>query len=156
MTGPAGRPAGGEDGLAARFALVVGVVLAIVGVAGFIPNPILGDPAGLPFIVTGPVLDTIHLAAGMIALWIAFALTGTGQGRALIAFGAAWLAIVVLTFLSPNLFGILGAAPWYGVNLPGHLLHLALGLAAVAVGLMAGRDAADVPDADPVPSEPHS
>ncbi|MFO1541542.1 MAG: hypothetical protein ACKOTZ_14060, partial [Chloroflexota bacterium] len=125
-----------------RFALVVGVVLIVVGLAGFLPNPILGHPGGNPFIVTGPVQDTLHLAAGCVALWVALGLTGRGQGSALLAFGIAWLAFVVCTFVSPTFFGILGPAPWYAVTLPGQLLPLARGLAAVAIGIGARMAAA--------------
>ena len=153
MTAAGGRPAADTAGLATRSALALGTILVLVAIAGFVPNPILGDPSRGPFIVTGPVLDTIHLASGMILLWVGLGLTTHGQGQALIVFGGSWLTIVVLTFLSPNLFGILGAAPWYGVNLPGHLLHLALALAALAVGLIAIRSEPAAPLADPTGEE---
>lgn len=126
-----------DESLVRRYALLVGVVLVVAGVAGFLPNPIIGDPLAGPFIVTGPAHDTIHLAGGFVAIWIALALTGPGQGGALVAFGAAWLLFVALTLLSPTLLGILGPSGWYAVNLPGQLLHLALGLVSIGIGLMA-------------------
>jgi len=139
-----------DEPLVRRYALLVGVVLVVAGVAGFLPNPIIGDPLGGPFIVTGPAHDTIHLAAGLVAIWIALALTGAGQGSALVAFGAIWLVFVVLTFLSPTLFGILGPTGWYAVNLPGQLLHLALGLVSIAIGLMARSAAPARLDREPL------
>lgn len=148
MTSARRRVSAADPELARRFALVVGAILIAVGLAGYLPNPILGHPGGAPFIVTGPAQDTLHLASGCIAIWVALGLTGRGQGSAILVFGIAWLAFVVLTFLSPTFFGLLGPAPWYAVSLPGQLLHLALGLAGVAIGLGA-RMTADAADAGP-------
>jgi hypothetical protein len=127
--------------LAKGYAALVGVVLVVIGLLGFIGNPIVGDPANNPLFVTGTIHNIVHLATGLLALYIAYMLTGLNQANALIGFGALYIVILVLTFVSPNLFGILGNAS-YNVNMPDHLLHAALGVASIAVGYMARNEGA--------------
>ena len=127
--------------LAKGYAALVGVVLVVVGLLGFIGNPIVGDPANNPLFVTGTIHNIVHLATGLLALYIAYMLTGLNQANALIGFGALYIVILVLTFVSPNLFGILGNAS-YNVNAADHLLHAALGVASIAVGYMARNERA--------------
>jgi len=129
----------GELGLARGYAALIGVILVVVGVVGFFDNPIVGDPSASPLFVTGTVHDMVHLATGFLALYIAFALVGKGQADAVIAFGATYLVIVLLTLLSPNLFGVLGPSPGYDVNALDQVLHLAVGAVGVGVGITARR-----------------
>jgi hypothetical protein len=130
-------------GLARAYAGLLGIGLVIVGLVGFLDNPIVGDPDAGPLFVTGTVHNMIFLATGFLALYIAFALVGRPQADALIGFGVLYLVIVVLTLLSPNLFGILGPSPGYNVNLPDRLLHLAIGGATIAIGVLARRALTD-------------
>jgi hypothetical protein len=134
----------GEVGLARGYIALVGVVLVVIGVVGFVDNPLVGDPDASPLFVTGTVHNMVHLATGFLALYIAFALVGRPQADAVIAFGGFYLVIAVLLFLSPNLFGILGPSPGYNVNLPDQLLHLALGLVSIAVGVISRKPAVSV------------
>ena len=129
-------------GLARGYAALVGVVLIVVGVLGFFDNPIVGAPDTSPLFVTGTVHDMIHLATGFLGLYIAFALVGRAQADAVTGFGVLYLVITLLLFLSPNLFGILGPSPGYNVNLLDQVLHLAVGLVSVGVGVAARRQLA--------------
>ena len=129
----------GELGLARAYAALVGVILVAIGIAGFFDNPIVADPGADPLLVTGTVHNMVHLATGFLALYIAFAMVGRAQADAVIGLGILYLVVVLLTFLSPNLFGILGPSPGYNVNAMGHVLHLVVGLLSVAVGVIARR-----------------
>jgi len=132
----------GELGLARGYAALIGVILVAIGIIGFFDNPIVADPGADPLLVTGTVHNMIHLATGFLALYIAFAMVGRAQADAVTGLGILYLVVVILTILSPNLFGILGPSPGYNVSLLGHILHLAVGLASVAVGVIARRQLA--------------
>ncbi|MFN8619496.1 MAG: DUF4383 domain-containing protein [Chloroflexota bacterium] len=142
----------GEVGLARGYIALVGVILVVIGILGFFDNPLVGDPDVKPLFVTGTVHNMIHLATGFLALYIAFALVGRAQAQGVIAFGVLYLVITVLLFLSPNLFGILGPSPGYNVNLPDQLLHLAVGIVSLVVGVLARREATAAASAPVAPA----
>ena len=125
----------GGMSLAKSYAAIVGVVLVVVGLLGFISNPIVGEPTltSTPLFVTGTMHNLVHLLTGALALYIALMLKGDMQNLALIGFGVLYIVILVLTLVSNNLFGILS----YNVNLLDHLLHAALGAVSIGVGYMA-------------------
>jgi len=114
------------------WSVVLGALLILIGVLGFVNNPLIGAPANNPVAVTGTIHDMVHLATGAIALYIAFGLRGRGQAMALIGLGVVYLVFVVLTILSPNLFGILN----YPVNGVDHLIHAAIGVVSIAIGYL--------------------
>jgi hypothetical protein len=122
----------GNEQLVRTCAAVIGVVLVLMGALGFVNNPLVGPPVNNPLFVTGTIHDMIHLATGALALYIAFGLRGVPQANALIAFGALYLAIVVLTLISPDLFGILN----YDVNGLDQVLHTAVGVVSIVVGVL--------------------
>ena len=122
------------------FAIAVGVVLVLIGLLGFINNPIVGDPSppnpSSPLFVTGAMHNIVHLITGSIALYIGFVLKGDAQANALIGFGALYAVVLLATLVSPNLFGILGDNR-YGVNILDHVLHLALAALSIGIGYWA-------------------
>jgi hypothetical protein len=129
-------------GIARLVAAILGAVLVVVGLIGFVDNPLIADPSAAPIFVTGTVHNMIHLALGFLSLYVAFALVGKSQADGLIGLGVLLIVVVVLTVLSPNLFGILGPSPGYNVNLPDQLLHLVIGLVAIAAGVVSRRELA--------------
>ncbi len=124
----------GNNGLAQGYAALVGVVLVVVGLLGFINNPIVG-PNGL--FVTDTVHNIVHLATGALALFIAFGLRGEQQANGVIGFGVLYLIVFVALLLSPTLFGLLQRP----VNMADHVLHAALGVVSIAVGYLAKQGA---------------
>lgn len=105
--------------------LVVGAVLVLVGVLGFVmPSPLLG------IFEVNTLHNIIHLASG--ALTLVAAMQGIGAmrmwGR---AFGLVYLAVGILGFVDPALFGLMH------VNLPDNLLHVALAAIFLYVGFVA-------------------
>lgn len=125
----------GNYGLARGYAALIGIVLVVVGLLGFIANPIVADPnaANDPIFHTDAIHNIIHLGTGAIALFIAFGLPAERQPSAVIGFGLLYVAIFVLVLLSPNLFGILRVP----ANMALHILHAALAVTGLAVGYMA-------------------
>lgn len=117
-------------GLAKGYAAIIGVVLVLVGILGFISNPIVGDAANNPIFVTGTVHNLVLLISGSLALYVAVGLRGDQQVMGVLGIGALYLAVFILTLVSNNLFGLLG----YPVNAPDRVLHLGLAVASIAVG----------------------
>lgn len=129
----------GNYGLAKSYAALIGIVLVVVGLLGFIGNPIVGNPAtSNPIFHTDAIHNIVHLATGALALYIAFGLPAERIPNGVIAFGVLYVVILLAVLLSPTLFGIL-AVP---ANAPLHLLHAALAVVSLAVGYMARSSAA--------------
>src|SRR4051794_20918669 len=120
------------------FSVVLGVVLLLVGLLGFINNPIVGAPDNgtQPLFVTGTVHNLIHIVSGLYLLFVAYGLRGAARGNALIAFGVVYALVLVLTLVDGDAFGLLQ----YPVNALDHALHLVLAVASIAVGWMARND----------------
>jgi hypothetical protein len=110
---------------------VAGVVLVLVGLLGFIDNPIVGNATSL--IPTGTVHNVVHLGTGLLALYIAFGLKGLPQANAVLGFGILYAVIFVVVLLSPGLFGLFQ----YSANGILHLIHFALAAVSLGVGYMA-------------------
>lgn len=122
----------GSLGLERTFAIVVGVVLVVLGIAGSLGNPIVGDPDQTGLIVTGFGHDLVHLISGALFLHVGLALNGRNRAFGLVGLGLVFLITGVLSFLSPDLLGLYDE-PTSGLDQIGHVL---LGLAAVVIGWM--------------------
>jgi hypothetical protein len=122
----------GSLGLERSFAMVVGTVLIVLGIAGSIGNPIVGRPDATGVLVTGFGHDLVHLVTGALFLHVGLALNGRNRGYGLIGLGAFYLATGVLSLISSDLLGIYDA-PTSGID---QLAHLLLGAAALVVGWM--------------------
>ena len=105
--------------------LVLGAVLVLVGIAGFVlPSPLLG------IFEVNTLHNIIHLASG--ALTILAATQGLGAmrtwGR---IFGAVYLLVGLVGFAMPDMFGLMH------VNMADNFLHLALALIFLYYGFLA-------------------
>ena len=119
--------------IAKGYAALIGVVLVAVGLLGFVSNPIVGD--GNAIFLTGTVHNVVHLATGLLALFVAFGLRGEQQANGVIGIGLLYLVVFIALLISPTLFGILGEG--YPVNVADQGLHLGLAVISFAVGWMA-------------------
>ena len=126
----------GASETARWYAILVGIVLVVIGLLGFISNPIVGEPQNNPLIVTGLVHNLVHIVTGALALYIGYGLSGLSRANALIGFGVLYAVILVLTYVSPNLFGILDHA----VNFMDHVLHAVLAVGSLAIGWWARNE----------------
>ncbi|HEY6578707.1 MAG TPA: DUF4383 domain-containing protein [Rhizomicrobium sp.] len=112
-------------------ALVIGIVFLIVGVLGFIPNPVVG-PTG--YFVANATHDWVHIVSGIVLLLGAFASAGSfGPGLALRFVGAVYALIAVVGFLMPAdmMFGMVAmnaADRWLHVVLAIVILYSGFGL----------------------------
>jgi hypothetical protein len=120
-------------GLAGQWMALAGIVLVAVGLLGFISNPIVGADADA-LVRTNSLHNVVHLATGLLALYIAFGLRGANQVNATIGFGVLYVVVFLATLISPTLFGLFGDAP---ARANEHVIHLALAVVSLAVGAMA-------------------
>ena len=119
--------------LARWYSGLLGTLLVVIGLAGFVDNPIIGRPSSEPVFHSGVALNVVHVASGAVALFIAFGLLGTGLIRGLIGFGLAYALLLVLTVASPRLVGLLDEP----VNLACNVLHAGVAVVSIAVGWLA-------------------
>lgn len=117
--------------LAQLWALIAGVVLIIVGLLGFVPNPIVGSQAGA-LAPTDALHNLVHLGTGVLALYISRQ-TGMALVNGVIGFGVLYAVIFVAVVASPNLFGLFSIP----ANIVLHLIHISLAVISLGVGFMA-------------------
>jgi Domain of unknown function (DUF4383) len=111
---------------------LAGIVLLAAGVLGFLNTQLVGSQADA-LLRTDTVHNIVHIVTGLIALYIAFGLKGENQVNGIIGFGVLYLVIFVAVLVSPNLFGLFSVE----ANAPLHVIHAALAIVSLAVGLMA-------------------
>jgi len=120
----------GSLGMERSFAMVVGSVLIVLGIAGSIGNPIVGRPETTGIFVTGFGHDLVHLVTGALFLHVGIALNGRNRGYGLMGLGAFYLVTGLASLISAELFGLYDAAT-SGFD---QLAHLLLGVAAIVIG----------------------
>ena len=118
--------------MARTFTLVLGVVMLLVGILGYVLNPTGGMLLGV-FAVDG-VHNAIHLVTGVAALAAAF----TGWSRVFCqAFGVVYLLVGVLGLVATDASGML--LGMLHNNMADNFLHIVIGGAAAYVGFVADR-----------------
>ena len=116
--------------MAKTFALVLGVVLLLVGILGYVLNPTGGHLLGI-FAVNG-LHNAIHVISGIAG--IAAAMMGWSRLYCQ-AFGVIYLLVGILGFVATDSNGML-----LGLihnNMADNILHLAIGGASAFVGFAA-------------------
>ncbi|MBI2101824.1 DUF4383 domain-containing protein [Candidatus Woesearchaeota archaeon] len=111
------------------YAMVIGAVLVLVGILGFVPNPLVGSPDSALFGVN-TAQNILHLVGGAAIVW--FAYKGSGKPTNM------WLGYV------SGVVGILGFVPGansllaslFAINTAISGLHIAIG--AVSLGVHYG------------------
>jgi hypothetical protein len=110
--------------------IVIGVVFLLVGVLGFIPNPLV-SPDGL--FVVNTAHNLVHLASGAVILAGVY---GFGSALALKIVGVIYAIIAVLGLLMGGeaLFGI-------AMNMADHWLHVGLAIVILLAGFALPEEA---------------
>lgn len=124
---------------AKMWATLAGIVLVVVGLLGFIDNPLVGSAEGA-LVPTDALHNIVHLATGAIALAIAFGTSGKQQVDAVLGFGILYVVIFVAVLVSPTLFGLFTVP----ANAAIHVIHAALAVVSIGVAMMARNEAARV------------
>ena len=115
--------------MAKTYCKILGVVMLLTGVIGFVMPHLMG------FHLT-PVHNVIHLATGAIAAYLGFAGSyGAAQNFCRI-FGVVYGLVAVLGFVAPGLLSTILGHP--GLNagdlMPDNLFHVFVTLASLAAG----------------------
>jgi hypothetical protein len=118
--------------IAQAWMALVGLVLIAAGIIGFLNTPLAGSSANA-LLATDTVHNVVHLLTGLLALGIAFGIKGEQQVNAVLGFGVLYVIIFVTVLLSPSLFGLFSVS----ANAPIHVIHAAVAVVTLAVGLMA-------------------
>ena len=112
------------------YAQILGVVLILTGILGLL----VGERLLLGILNVDLVEDIVHLITGGSLAYVGFGRTDLGLARnVVLALGVIYLLVGILGFVVPSLFGLLPD----GYTIFDNLLHLALGVASIAVALFA-------------------
>ena len=111
---------------------LAGIVLVAVGLIAFLNTPLVGAASGA-LVPTDGLHNVVHLATGVLALWIAFGLSGRTQVDALLGFGVLYVVIFLAVLVSPTLFGLFSVP----ANAVIHVIHAALAAVSLAIAWMA-------------------
>jgi hypothetical protein len=115
--------------MAKKFAVIFGIVFVLVGLLGFVSNPIVGANG---FFLTDGLHNVVHLLVGVVLLIAA----GAGASAS-----ALWLKIWGVVYLVLFLDGLV-QLPLLGfvtANVADNYLHLVLGIVLLIVGFTAGK-----------------
>jgi len=117
------------------YAQLLGLVLILVGLVGLL----LGERLWLGVLNVDLFEDIVHLVTGGLLAFVGFSERGGEYARSVVGgLGVIYLLVGLLGFVVPTLFGLLP----HGYSVFDNLLHLALGLASIAVvNSQAGRTA---------------
>ena len=117
-----------------KLAVIFGVIFVIVGVLGFVSNPIVGRPITNALFATDALHDIIHIFVGVILI-IAGSKSAGAARKALNVFGIVYLILALDGFLQTSLLGFITA------NTADTYLHLVLGIVLLAVGMSGEKNA---------------
>jgi hypothetical protein len=112
-----------------NFAKVLGIVLLVVGILGFIPA---AAPNGMLFslFMIGPMHNVIHIISGLILAAVGFSDNWDASRKTVLLFSAIYGIITLMGFLSPTHM-VLGMH----MNMADNVLHLAITVVSLVFGL---------------------
>ena len=112
--------------LVRTYAGIVGVVIILIGIVGLL----LGEQPLLGFVNIDITEDIVHLVTGGLLAYVGFGQRDEGLARNVVGgLGVIYLLVGVLGFVIPMLFGLLP----HGYSIVDNIIHLALGVAGIAV-----------------------
>ena len=114
--------------------LIIGIIFLVVGILGFFPNPVVGDPERAIF-HTDTLHNMVHIISGALFVGIALAAPATAA-TVLKVFGIVYFLLGVLGLI---IFGSDGMGRLLGflhVNGADNFLHIALGIVIFLAGTL--------------------
>jgi preprotein translocase subunit Sss1 len=124
-----------------KLSMVLGVVFIIVGILGFIPNPIVGMDK---IFHTNLIHDLVHILLGVVLL-VGGSKSNAGASMTLKVVALVYLLVAILGF-------IMGPGKLLGlveVNSADNWLHLVLALVLFGSSMAGGNDSAAMPIQQP-------
>lgn len=116
-------------------AMIGGAVLALVGLLGFVNNPILG------LFHVNAVHNVVHLLSGIVLLGAAFMNNGANARITLLVLGVVYAIVAIAGFALPDTFvSILGGAVAADLMMD-NVLHVLLAVVFIAVPLLVKEEA---------------
>lgn len=113
--------------MAKKLTIIFGIVFVVIGLLGFIDNPIVGRSG---YFMTNALHDWVHIISGVIFLIVA-ARSESASSTVLTVFGVIYLLVTLLGFVAASDGNLLGLT----VNGPDNILHLVLAIVFLAAGL---------------------
>lgn len=111
---------------------VFGIVFILVGLLGFIDNPLAGEGA---FFETNTAHDVVHLLFGLVFILAALFAREESAPSVLITVGVLYLLVAVVGFIqAPSGGTVLGLIE---TNMADHWLHVGLGVVLIGLGYSA-------------------
>jgi len=119
--------------LARLYATVTGATIVLIGVGGLL----LGNRSLLGVLNIDRAEDVIHLTSGAILLAAGLLARDERVVRMVVGVvGAAYLAVGLLAFVAPRVYGLI---PHGYTTVLDNLIHLTLGLIGIAIGFVLGQ-----------------
>jgi len=116
--------------MAKKLTMILGIILIIAGLLGFISNPLIGENG---LFQTDLTHNLVHLVLGLIAVWVATkSLTGT----------VTYLKVVGIILVILAILGFVASGPLLGFilnNMADCWLHLVIGLIMIWAGFFGSK-----------------
>ena len=112
-----------------KLAMTLGVIFLIVGILGFIPNPIVGTDA---LFHADTWHNIVHIVTGLVLMYVS-AKTAVSSGTMKIV-GVVYLLVAILGLLAVDAGGMGTILGFIQVNSADNWLHVVLGIVIVIAG----------------------
>ena len=118
-------------------ALAIGIIFIVVGLLGFIDNPIIGSSDNAMF-HADTVHNMVHIVSGLLFVLIASAAPASAS-TVMVIFGIVYLLIGILGLTSVGADGMAKVLGFLHVNAADNYLHIALGIIIALAGIITRR-----------------
>jgi len=118
-------------------ALAIGIIFIVVGLLGFIDNPIIGSSDNAMF-HADTVHNLVHIVSGLLFVFIASAAPASAS-TVMVIFGIVYLLIGILGLTSVGADGMAKVLGFLHVNAADNYLHIALGIIIALAGIITRR-----------------
>ncbi len=118
-------------------ALAIGIIFIVVGLLGFIDNPIIGSSEKALF-HADTVHNLVHIISGLLFVLIAMAAPASAS-TVMVIFGIVYLLIGILGLTSVGEDGMAKVLGFLHVNAADNYLHIALGIVIALAGMITRR-----------------
>ena len=118
-------------------ALAIGIIFIVVGLLGFIDNPIVGSSEKAMF-HADTVHNMVHIISGLLFVLVAMAAPASAS-TVMVIFGIVYLLIGIVGITSVGENGMAKILGFLHVNAADNYLHIALGIVIALAGMITRR-----------------